>query len=176
MYTYTTKDFTLTLILLWCIYILVWTPCLMHRCVYLMIHITKLQLQITFSKPLYTPHSACIHWDLGYWKFDVCTACDSWDNNIQLAMVKDWRRLILISKFWGCPSLGPGVPFLDNDTCARGGYLFVPEFFSCMMPSMDGWWDEWMDGKIDGSHEKASRKTTTKSFIICNFYIYTKPV
>jgi hypothetical protein len=25
--------------------VLVWTPCLMHRCVYLTVHITKLQLQ-----------------------------------------------------------------------------------------------------------------------------------
>jgi hypothetical protein len=32
-----------------------------HVCVYLTVHITKLQLQTTFSKPLYIPHSACIH-------------------------------------------------------------------------------------------------------------------
>jgi hypothetical protein len=30
-------------------------------CVYLTVHITKLQLQTTFPKPLYIPHSACIH-------------------------------------------------------------------------------------------------------------------
>jgi hypothetical protein len=35
-------------------------------CVYLTIHITKLQLQTTFSKPLYMSHFACIHWDLGH--------------------------------------------------------------------------------------------------------------
>jgi hypothetical protein len=34
-------------------------------CVYMTIHITKLQLQTTFPKPLYIPHSACIHRDLG---------------------------------------------------------------------------------------------------------------
>ncbi len=34
-------------------------------CVYLTVHITKLQLQTTFPKPLYIPHSACIHWDPG---------------------------------------------------------------------------------------------------------------
>ncbi len=33
-------------------------------CVYLTVHITKLQLQTTFSKSLCIPHSACIHWDL----------------------------------------------------------------------------------------------------------------
>jgi hypothetical protein len=37
-----------------------------HVCVYLTVHITKLQLQTTFPKPLFIPHSACIHWDLGH--------------------------------------------------------------------------------------------------------------
>jgi hypothetical protein len=36
-----------------------------QACVYLTVHITKLQLQTTFPKPLYIPHSACIHWDPG---------------------------------------------------------------------------------------------------------------
>jgi hypothetical protein len=34
-------------------------------CVYLTVHITKLQLQTTFPKPLYIPHSTCIHRDPG---------------------------------------------------------------------------------------------------------------
>jgi hypothetical protein len=34
--------------------------------VYLTVHITKLQLQTTFPKPLYVPHSACIHRDPGH--------------------------------------------------------------------------------------------------------------
>ncbi len=42
--------------------------------VYLTIHITKLQLQTTFSKPLYIPHSACIHRDPGRWK-SWCLHC-----------------------------------------------------------------------------------------------------
>jgi len=37
-----------------------------HVCVYLMVHITKLQLQTTFPKPLYILHSTCIHWDPGH--------------------------------------------------------------------------------------------------------------
>ncbi len=37
-------------------------------CVYLTVHITKLQLQTTFPKPFYIPHSACIHRDLSRWK------------------------------------------------------------------------------------------------------------
>jgi hypothetical protein len=43
-------------------------------CVYLTIHITKLQLQTTFPKPLYIPHFACIHQDPGYWK-SWCLHC-----------------------------------------------------------------------------------------------------
>ncbi len=92
---------------------------------------------------------------------DVCTACDTWDSNIQLTMVKDRRQqiylkchsnrklmMILISKSWGCPPLGPSMPFLDSDTCAKGGVIyFCQGFLPCMMPSMDGWRDEWMDGK-----------------------------
>ncbi len=54
--------------------ILVWTPCLMHKCVYLMVHITKLQLKTTLSKPLHMSHSACVHWDLGHWK-SWCLHC-----------------------------------------------------------------------------------------------------
>jgi len=36
-----------------------------HVCVYLTVHITKLQLQTTFPKPLYIQHFACIHQDPG---------------------------------------------------------------------------------------------------------------
>jgi hypothetical protein len=43
-------------------------------CVYLTVHITKLQLQTTFPKPLYIPHSACILWDPGRWK-SWCLHC-----------------------------------------------------------------------------------------------------
>jgi hypothetical protein len=66
--------------------------------------------------------------------------------------------LILISKSWGCPLPCPGMPFLDSDTCAKGGEggsYFGPGFLPCMMPSMDGWRDEWMDGKL---HEKRPRR------------------
>ncbi len=38
------------------------------------------------------------------------------------------------------PSLGPGMPFLDNDTCAEGVRViyFYQGFLPCTMPSMDG--------------------------------------
>jgi hypothetical protein len=35
---------------------------------------------------------------------------------------------------------GPGMPFLDSDTCAEVGVIyFCQGFLPCMMPSMDGW-------------------------------------
>jgi hypothetical protein len=56
--------------------------------------------------------------------------------------------LMLISKSWGCPPLGSGMPFLDSDTCVggEGVIYFCQGFLRCMMPSMDGWQDGWMDG------------------------------
>jgi hypothetical protein len=48
--------------------------------------------------------------------------------------------LILISKSWGCPPLGPGMPFLDSVTCAERGIIyFCQGFLPCMMPSINGW-------------------------------------
>jgi len=62
------------------------------------------------------------------------------------------------------------MPFLDSDTCAEGrggGYLFLPGF-SSLYDAIHGW----MMGQTDGwtSHvmKKASQKTTTTSFTICN--------
>ncbi len=37
-----------------------------HVCVYLTLHITKLQLQTTIPKPFYIPHSIYIHRDPGH--------------------------------------------------------------------------------------------------------------
>jgi hypothetical protein len=115
-------------------------------CVYLTVHITKLELQTTFSKPLYIPHSACIHLDLAAENLDVCTACDPWDSNIQLTMVKDRRP-------------GLGMPFLDSHIRRGEGVIyFCQGFLPCMMPSMDGWWDGWM--------EKASRPRRPLLYVI----------
>ncbi len=74
--------------------------------------------------------------------------------------------LILISD-----PLGSGMPFLDSDTCARGGGViyFCQGFFPCMMPSMNGWQDGRMDGWTGHMMKKASRQTTTTSFTICNY-------
>jgi hypothetical protein len=47
-------------------------------------------------------------------------------------MVKDWRP-------------GPGMPFLDSDTCAEGG-LFILPGFSSLYDAIHGWMTGWMDG------------------------------
>jgi hypothetical protein len=70
-----------------------------------MVHITKLQLQTTFPKPLYIPHSACIHRDPGHRR-----------QQIYVGFVDDIDIKIL-----GVHPLRPGMPFLDSDTCAVGG-------------------------------------------------------
>jgi hypothetical protein len=108
---------------------------------------------------------------------DVCTACDPWDSNIQLTMIKDRRGQIYRNatqtgnwwRYWyikilGVPPLGPGMPFLDSNTCAEGGgYLFLSGF-SSLYDAIHGW----MTRRIDGWMKKASLKTTTISFTICN--------
>ncbi len=75
--------------------------------------------------------------------------------------------LILISKSWGWPPLGPGMPFLDRDTCAGGGggcYLFLPRF-SSLYDAIHGWMTGQTDGWMD---ESPDEKSFTTSFTICN--------
>ncbi len=103
---------------------------------------------------------------LGPWaaeNLDVCTTCDSWDSNIQLTMGKDQRQQIYVGfvadidiKILGVPRPASSMPFLNSNTCTKGGVIyFCQGFLPCMMPSMDGWRDEWMDGKL---HEKWSQR------------------
>jgi hypothetical protein len=48
-------------------------------------------------------------------------------------------------KILGVPPSGPGMPFLDSDTCAEeGGYLFLLGFFFPV------WCHPWMDDKMNG--------------------------
>jgi hypothetical protein len=116
--------------------LLVWTPCLMHRCVCIWRYILQNYNYKLHSKNLSTYHILHVSIrTLAAENLDVCTACDPWDSNIQLTMVKDRRP-------------GPGMPFLDVTHSQRGGgggYLFMPGFSSLYMPSMDGWWDGWME-------------------------------
>jgi hypothetical protein len=47
------------------------------------------------------------------------------------------------------------MPFLDNNTCIEGGYLFLPRF-SSLYDAIHGWMDEWK--KL---HEKQPRRPLT---------------
>ncbi len=48
---------------------------------------------------------------------------------------------------------GPGMPVLNNDTCAEGGsYLFMLGSFS-MYDAIHGWMTRWTDGWMDGSRD-----------------------
>ncbi len=120
-------------------------------CVYLTVHITKLQLQSTFPKPLYIPHSACIHGTLAAENLDVCSACDPWDTNTQLTMVKDGR-----------PGAGHAFP-RQQHMRRRGGYLFLPGF-SSLYDAIHGW----MTRRMDGKSFMTTMSSITMSFIICN--------
>ncbi len=95
---------------------------------------------------------------------DVCTACDPWDSNIQLTMIKDRRRQIYpnIVQCWVCcwywyqnlggalPEAGHAFPRQRHLRRGAGGFIyFCHGFLLCMMPSMDGWWDGRMDGWTD---------------------------
>ncbi len=109
-----------------------------------------------------------LHVFIVFENLDVCTACDPWDSNIQLTMVKDRRWQIypvadIDIKILGVPSPRLGMPFLDNDTCAEAGVIYLCHgFLPC----------ERMDGWMDRSCEKASRKTITTSFTICNMTLH----
>ncbi len=84
---------------------------------------------------------------------------------------QDRRRQIYVGfccyidiKILGVPPPRTGHAFPKQRHMRRGGYLFLPGFSSLVWchPWMDDGTDGWMDGW------KASRKTTTTSFTICN--------
>jgi hypothetical protein len=58
-------------------------------------------------------------------------------------MGKDRRQLGFVTdiniKILGVPLPGPGMPFLDSDTCAGKGVIyFCQGVFPCIISSMDG--------------------------------------
>jgi hypothetical protein len=134
-------------------------------------YISKTSLYTTF--PIYHIPHVFIR-TLAAENLDVCTACDLWDSNIQLTMLKDWRRqiypkchlnmkltIILISKSWGCPPPGAGHAFPRQRHIHGGGGVIFPV-----------WCHPWMDDGMDEWMEKASLKMTTTFFTICNIQIY----
>jgi hypothetical protein len=64
---------------------------------------------------------------------------------------------------------GPGMPFLDSNTCAEGvgGNLFLPGF-SSLHDDIHGWMTRRMDGWTGHVMKKVSRKMTTTSFTVYN--------
>jgi hypothetical protein len=77
----------------------------------------------------------------------LVTACDPWDNNIQLTMIKDRRP-------------GPGMPFLDSNTCAKSGLFISARVFFPV------WCHPWMDDETDGWMEKALRPWRPLLYVI----------
>jgi hypothetical protein len=128
-------------------FLLVWTPCLMHRCVCIWRYTLQNYNYKVHFQNLSTYHIPHVSMGtLAAENLDVCTACDPWGSKIQLTVVKDRRPV-------------PGMPFLDSDTCAEGGGViyFCQGLLPCMMPSMDGWMEGsrdaihgWMTGRMDG--------------------------
>jgi hypothetical protein len=141
-------------------------------CVYLTIHITRLQLQTTFQKPLYISHFACIHGTLAAENLDVCTACDSWDS-WPWGKIGDDKYMLLVTReiadhgerlemtnicwvccwYWyqnlgGAPPLGAGHVFLRQQHMCRRGYLFL-RGFSSLYDAIHGWMTGWMDGWME---------------------------
>jgi hypothetical protein len=65
------------------------------------------------------------------------------------------------------------MPFLVNDTCVEGGVIYFCQGFFSLYDAIHGWMTGRADGWMDGSRdEKASRKMTTTSFTICNYYYF----
>jgi hypothetical protein len=129
---------------------LVTTLCLMHRCVCIWLYILQnynYKLHFQNLSIYHIPHVAI--GTMAAENLDVCSACDPWDSNIQLAM---GLLLILISTSWGCPPFRAGHVFPRQRHMRKGRVIY---FCQGMMPSMEGWWDEWMDGKL---HEKRPRR------------------
>jgi hypothetical protein len=75
---------------------LVWTLCLMHRCVCIWWYILQnysYKLHFQNLSIYHIPHVSI--GTLANENLDVCTACDPWNSNIQLTMEKDQRHLLL---------------------------------------------------------------------------------
>jgi hypothetical protein len=132
--------------------LLVWTPCLMHRCVCVCVFdgtyykITTTNYISKTSLHYHIPHVSIL--TLAAENLDVCTACDPWDNNIQLTMVKGRGP-------------GPGMPFPRLRHMCREGGLFISAkvFFPV-------WCHPWMDDKTDGWMKKASRPRRPLLYVI----------
>jgi hypothetical protein len=113
---------------------LVWTTCLMHRCVCIWRNILQnydYKLHFQNLSIYHIPHVSI--GTLATENLDVCTASDPWADH--------GKR----------PETGAGHAFPRQQHMCRGGLIyFCQGFLPCMMPSMDGWRDGWMTGRMDG--------------------------
>jgi len=76
----------------WRCLMLIWTPCLMHRCVCIWRYILQnYNYKLHFQNHFIYHISHVFIRTLAVKNLDVCTTCDLWDSNIQLTMVKDRR-------------------------------------------------------------------------------------
>jgi hypothetical protein len=135
--------------------VLVWTLCLMHRCVfdgtYYKItttnYISKTSLYTTFRMYPSRP------WPLKILMFSLLVtrelATYSWpwekteEGKYMLSLL-----LILVSKSWGCPPPRPGHAFPRQQHMRRVSYLFLPGF-SSLYDTIHGWMTGWMDGWME---------------------------
>jgi hypothetical protein len=131
------------------IYILVWTPCLMHRCVCIWWYILQ-----NYNYKLHFQNLSIYHISHGSIRtlavenLDGWKSCDPWDSNIRLTMGKDWGWQIYVGfvadidiKILGVPPTGARHAFpRQRHICRRRRELFISVrvFFPCMMPLMDG--------------------------------------
>jgi hypothetical protein len=67
-----------------------------------------------------------------------------------------------------CP-LGPGMPFLDSDTCAKEGGLFIYVRVFFLYDAIHGWMMGRMDGWMDESRDQ---KSFTKNDHNIFYYMY----
>jgi hypothetical protein len=154
--------------------ILVWTPCLMHRCVCIWRYILqnynyKLHFQ---NLPVYhIPHVSI--GSLATENPDVCTAYDPWDRNIQLTMGRDWRLQIYVGFVADIDIKIVGMPpqarhafrrqrHMQRGGGGRGGYLYPPRF-SSLCHTIHGW----MTGRMDGWKDSEKRPRHPLLYVIC---------
>jgi hypothetical protein len=153
--------------------LLVWTPHLMHRCmwkVYVEQDFPKsqfachsLQLLVIAKRPpkllttmLRNEQTHMFLYVFGHCVENICwVCCWYWCQNLG-----------------GAPPQGSGMPFQNNDTCAEvGGYLFLLGF-SSLYDAIHGWMTGRTNGQMDG---RVTRKNFTKNNHSVFYYIIWTP-
>jgi len=151
---------------------IVWTPCLMHRCVCIWRYILQ-----NYNYKLHFQNLSIYHISHVFIgtlvkdrrriaKTAKTLPCCAMSACIHFCMSSGfvWRIYVgfvadIDIKILGVPPRGSGMPFLDSNTCVEGGggNLFLPWFFS-LYDAIHGWMTGRMDGRtdgwMDGSHDE----------------------